>query len=263
MPRFTTLYSGSSGNAAVAEQDGRYLMVDMGASCKATVSALGDLQLELQNLQGILITHEHSDHIKGLKVFLKRYPVPVYASAATLDELERMDAVPPATQLVDIDGSVKAIGSFEVKSFATSHDAAGCRGYRISVPGGDAMAIATDLGHITPSVMEHLREAKLVALEANYDPVQLRHGPYPYYLKKRISSVRGHLSNQDSAETVTALAAAGCRRFSMCHLSRENNRPDLVLDAINSAMFAGGLLMPEDCVIQIARRHQVSPWMEF
>lgn len=263
MPRFTTLYSGSSGNAAVVEQDNRFIMVDMGACCKTTVNAMGEAGLQPQNLEGIFITHEHSDHIKGLMVFLKRYPVPVHGSAATLDELVRLNAVPPGTELVDVDGGPVDIAGFTVQSFATSHDAAGCCGYRIATQQGSAMAIATDLGVITEQVMQNLRNTSLVALEANYDVEQLRHSPYPYYLKKRIASSRGHLSNTDSAMTVAKLVAEGCRQVALCHLSTENNHPNLVLDAINSALFSEGVPLPEDCVLQISRRYAVSPWMVF
>lgn len=263
MPRFTTLYSGSSGNAAVVEQGGSYILVDMGSCCRTTVAALAKVGLEPEGLAGILITHEHSDHIKGLMVFLKRYPVPVYASNATLQELARMNAVPPGTALIQADGKFFDVADFKVKSFATSHDAAGCCGYRIMAPGGSVMAIATDLGVITDSVLKHLRNANLVALEANYDIEQLRHSPYPYYLKRRISSVRGHLSNVDCADVVAKLVAEGCRKMAFCHLSKENNHPNLVLDAVNSALFREGIALPEDCVLQVAHRYDVSPWIDF
>lgn len=263
MSRFTTLYSGSSGNAGVVEHDGRFLLVDMGGSCKMTVTGLAELDLTPQTLGGILVTHEHSDHIKGLKVFLKRFPVPVYGSAATLQALWHMEAVPETTEMIAVDGREEDVAGFVVKGFATSHDSAGCCGFHIRMPDGRTMAIATDLGEMTSTVFSHLHGAHLVALEANYDPEMLRSGPYPYYLKKRIASPRGHLSNQDSAAAVAALLAAGTKKVALCHLSKENNLPCYVQDAIASALLTAGIQQPSDAVIQVSSRYTVSPWMEF
>lgn len=263
MARFTTLYSGSSGNAAIAEHDGRFLLIDMGASCRATVNALASIGLSPQNLSGILVTHEHSDHIKGLNVFLKKHSVPLYASAATLDVLDERGIAPPATEMIAVDGRCEDIDGFMVEGFSTSHDAAGCCGFRIQMPDGTSMALATDLGVMTDEVYHHLSSVQMVALEANYDLQELRTGPYPYYLKKRIESPYGHLSNTDSAATVASLVANGCRRVALCHLSEQNNTPSMVRRAMDSAFFSMGMPVPEDCILQVSRRHEVSPWIEF
>ncbi len=263
MPRFITLYSGSSGNSCVIEQDGRYLMIDMGGSCKATVNALASVGLEPSRLEGILVTHEHSDHIKGLKVFLKKHNLPVFGSAATLDAISNMEAVPDYTELVAIDGRKEDIAGFKVLGFDTSHDSAGCNGFYVETPAGTSMALATDLGMMTAEVLQYLSKAQLVALEANYDRDMLYAGRYPYFLKKRIESPRGHLSNTDSAATVAALVAKGCRQLTMCHLSHENNHPVLVQQAIEMALQDAGMEMPQDCTVQIARRYEPGNWMEF
>jgi phosphoribosyl 1,2-cyclic phosphodiesterase len=197
-------------------------------------------------------------------VFLKKYSVPLYASAATLAMLQAMNVVPPMAQLIAVDGAHHELaGGFGVEGFATSHDAAGCNGFRIFMPDGTQMAIATDLGCITKDVYKNLQGAALVALEANYDAEKLHRGPYPAYLKQRIRSSWGHLSNEDSATTVAQLIAEGCHKVALCHLSEENNHPNLVLDAIDSALFSAGQSMPADCVVQISRRHEPSPWIEF
>lgn len=264
MPRFTTLYSGSSGNCSVIEQDGQFILVDMGGSCKATLGGLVALGLTPRNLTGILVTHEHSDHIKGLMVFLKKVKVPLLASSGTLYALEQISAVPPDTELVAMDeGSEARLGEFMVRGFATSHDAAGSCGWFVTAPSGASVALATDLGHMTPNVFSHLECAELVALEANYDPEMLRTGPYPAYLKNRISSSRGHLSNRDSAAAVARLVAAGCRRVALCHLSRENNTPELAKLAVEDALLEHGLRMPRDCIVRVAHRHQPGEWMDF
>lgn len=262
--RFTTLYSGSSGNAALIEQEGRCLLVDIGASCRATLGAVGSVGLSHDSVAGVLITHEHIDHIRGLEVFLRRVPVPVFASAATLDWLWQQGALPSAAELVAVEGRSAEVDGFTVAGFPTSHDAAGCCGFRVTTPSGAQMAIATDLGEITEPVFQSLVGASLVALEANYDKDMLRLGRYPAYLKKRISSKVGHLSNEDSAAALAALLAGGCKKVALCHLSEENNRPELALAALERALAACGRTAGAlGADIQVAPRHTPGYWMEF
>lgn len=260
--RFTTLYSGSSGNAALIEQGGRCLLVDIGNSCRATLAAVHEAGLSSGAIAGVLITHEHIDHIRGLEVFLKRVPVPVLSSSATLDWLWQQGGVPSAAELVAAEGRTVELEGFSVTGFATSHDAAGCCGYRVKTPGGQQMAIATDLGEITEGVFTQLQNTSLIALEANYDKEMLRLGRYPAYLKKRISSPVGHLSNEDSAAALAALIAGGCHNVALCHLSEENNRPELALAALERALAACGR-SADACDIQVAPRYTPGRWMEF
>ena len=190
MAFFTTLYSGSSGNCGVVWQGEEYLMIDVGKSCRTTLSALKELELDPRGLRGILITHEHTDHIGGLSVFLKKNPVPVYAGEETLLHLEEQGILPAGVEAIPLGEAQEEIGGFGVKAFATSHDVP-CCGFRIETPDHKVMSIATDLGTLTPAVHQNLAGADLVALESNYDRECLRCGPYPYYLKKRIESARG------------------------------------------------------------------------
>lgn len=261
MARFATLYSGSSGNASVVEEDGKFLLIDMGASCKATCCALQMLGLDINNLQAILVTHEHSDHIKGLKVFLKKHPVQLFASLPTIDALWHMGAVPEETELVAVNNRLDNIAGFTIEGFSTSHDAAGSCGFRIKTPQNAQMAFATDLGVVTVDVFQKLQQASLVALEANYDTQMLRTGPYPAILKQRVASQRGHLSNEMSASTIAALVAEGCRSVTLCHLSEENNTPQLALRTVQGALADAGVTNP--CNIQVAPRRHPGEWMEF
>lgn len=264
MARFTTLYSGSSGNSALLEENGRFLLVDMGRSCRMTVNALKDLGLDPAQLGGILVTHEHSDHVGGLKVFLKKYKIPVYGSAPTLDWLDRHELLQPDTRLLALeDGAEAEVGGFGVTAFPTSHDAVDCHGYRVRTPGGKTMAIATDLGCLTGEVHRQLAGAQLVALESNYDPFMLRHGPYPYSLKVRIAGERGHLSNNECAGKLLELAQEGCEKFCLCHLSHENNTPFCALQTVKGMLDAAGVRPGDGLQVQAARRNEVSDWMEF
>ena len=204
MAEFISLYSGSSGNSSVVRCGAQYLIVDMGKGVRTTTAALKSLGLAVSDCAGILVTHEHSDHVKGLSTFLKKNPLPVYGAAATLDFLDANGIVPPSYELNTLEGREEDVGAFGVQSFPTSHDVP-CVGYRIHTPDGKTMTIATDLGVLTPAVHEALSGCDLVALESNYDLHMLRSGPYPYYLRARIESVRGHLSNDECAAKLLEL----------------------------------------------------------
>lgn len=263
MANFTTLYSGSSGNCAYIEEDGHYLLVDMGKSSRITQTALRELGAAPDGLEGILVTHEHIDHVRGLGVFLKQRSVPVYGCAATLDYLADRGMVPPNAELVELEGREDDVGGFGVQSFATSHDSVACCGYRVTTPKGRVLAIATDLGFVSDEVLANLLLADAVALEANYDLHMLMTGPYPYYLKTRIASKRGHLCNDESAETLFRLLENGCERFALCHLSEENNAPELVKRTVGVCFAANGVAADRQCILQTQLRHEISPIITF
>ncbi len=263
MAQFTTLYSGSSGNSALVEEDGRFLLVDMGRSCRMTTNALKALGLAPENLCGILVTHEHSDHVSGLAIFLKYHPVPVYGSAPTLEYLLSHGLVPADAVLIDIDGRTQDVGGFSVQSFETSHDSVACRGYRITTPQGKVVSIATDLGYVSDEVLANLLLSDVVGLESNYDRGMLMAGPYPYYLKTRIASPNGHLSNDDCAAAIVMLAQNGCRNFSLCHISKENNTPELALENVRAAMHEAGFADSTQYTLYAAMRNEISPVIDF
>lgn len=262
MALFTTLYSGSSGNCALIRSGREYLLVDMGKSCRTTLTALRRLDLAVSDCAGILVTHKHSDHVAGLDTFLKKHPLPVYSSAATLDALESRGTLPPAVEAVAIDGQTMDIGPFRVTSFPTSHDVP-CCGYRIVTPDERVVAVATDLGTLTPVVQDNLMGCDLVALEANYDAFSLHGGPYPYYLKKRIASDRGHLDNKACAAEILDLIQDGCKKFALCHLSQTNNSPELALTTIYNVLLAAGIEPGRDVLIQAQERNDISAYIEF
>lgn len=262
MAEFVSLYSGSSGNCSVVRCGERYLLVDMGKGVRVTAGALKVLDLPIGNCDGVLITHEHSDHVKGLTTFLKRYPLPVYGAAETLDVLEFSGIVPPSCTLCALGGAEEDIGAFGVQSFPTSHDVP-CVGYRIHTADGKTMAIATDLGTLTPAVHEALSGCDLVALESNYDLHMLRTGPYPYYLRTRIESTRGHLSNDECSAKLLELIQEGCKRFALCHLSQENNTPERALQTVFMTLAAAQVVPEPDCIVQAQRRNEISPALAF
>ena len=263
MARYISLYSGSSGNCSVVEENGNFILIDMGKSARATNTAIKELGLDIKNLQGILVSHEHSDHVSGLRVFLKNLNVPIFTGAATADYLRDNGLVPVHTEIFDMDYSGINIGPFYVQGFETPHDSVCCMGYRISNEKGGKMSIATDLGHVTPKIFENLNNVDLAVVESNYDEQMLRYGDYPYYLKTRISSDRGHLSNAQSSETTLGLIESGVKKIQLCHLSNNNNTPSLALEQLVKQALTKGIIIGEDAQVKVNHRHEITSATEF
>ena len=235
MARIYPLFSSSKGNATFIGSRNGGILIDAGVSCKRLCTALCDNEIPPEAIQGIFITHTHSDHIQGLKVFTKKYNIPVFAQETNLIELENKEKVSPNCKLTPMDNCDICIGDFKVHSFETPHDTPASCGYRINTPDGKTVVTCTDLGQITPTIRQNLANADMVLLESNYDEKMLRNGSYPYDLKMRISSNHGHLSNTDCGKQLLTLMKNGTYRFILGHLSQENNTP---LIAENSAVAA-------------------------
>lgn len=236
MARIYPLFSSSKGNATFVGTQKGGILIDAGVSCKRLCSALDANGIPTSAIQAILISHTHSDHISGLKVFTKNHNIPVYAQRINLDELTTKNKVDPKCELNAVDFSDICIGDFKVNSFNTPHDTAASCGYRIETPDGKVFVSCTDLGHITPDIKQNLTGADLVLLESNYDVNMLRNGSYPYDLKMRISSKHGHLSNNDCSSELVHLLKSGTYRFVLGHLSQENNTPQIAESTAVSAL---------------------------
>ncbi len=224
MARIYPLFSSSSGNAHFIGTPSGGVLIDAGVSYKRLVAALRLNGIEPEAVRAIFITHDHSDHINGLRVFSKCCKAPVYATFGTLSYLRNQGILDRGIEREIGDEGVEA-GGFFVTAFRTPHDAPGSVGYRIHTPDGKSCAVCTDLGHVTEEIDRRISGCDLVLIESNYDEDMLKNGPYPYPLKKRIASPTGHLSNADSAREVRRLIESGTRRIVLGHLSRENNTP--------------------------------------
>ena len=236
MARLCPLFSGSGGNSYYIGSRSAGLLIDAGRSARQLDRMLQRCGIDPMAIQGILITHEHSDHIAGVRVFAKKYGIPVFASQGTLLAMQ------PSLEGVEswvLEGPLQLAG-MEATPFATPHDSAQSLGFRIQTADGRQFALATDLGVVTPCVREHLLGAEFVVLESNHDREMLRNGPYPAYLKRRILAGTGHLSNGDCAAFLPELARAGAKRFLLAHLSGENNTPSLARQEAVSALSAAG-----------------------
>ncbi len=229
--RIVTLYSGSGGNATYVEAAGVAILIDAGKSARALCRALSEIGSAPERLSAIFITHEHRDHVAALEVFCKKYPVPVHIMEESATYFDRLPRTVVQDRLVHHSGMFcEQVGGLRVQSFRTSHDSRMSVGYRMVFEEGGvphALGLATDTGYVPDSVREGLLGCEAVVLESNHDLRMLMEGPYPYDLKKRIASRRGHLSNDDSAALMAELAAGGTRHFLLAHLSEENNLPEL------------------------------------
>ena len=225
MLTFTTLASGSGGNAALVSCGDTHVLLDAGISAKQITAGLAALGVTPRELTAILITHEHSDHVSGLRVLSKRAGAPIYATSPTCRCLYDRNAGSEAAGLLVMEaGTGVQLGSLWAQSFPTPHDAAGSVGYILS--GEESrIVLATDLGYITPEVKAAVRDCGLLVCEANHDEDWVRSGPYPYYLKQRILGDRGHLSNEAGAELAALAVERGTQAVVLAHLSHENNTP--------------------------------------
>lgn len=256
MIRFATLYSGSSGNSTVIWDGDAVLLVDMGGSCRRTITALNALGIPASSVKGILITHEHSDHIAGLEVFCRHYQTTLYGTKETKEFLQNRNMLHPGQRFRVFRSEEELdVAGFTVVPFATPHDSITCHGFTIS-KGLARLAVATDLGKMDSRIYSHLSGCSLVALESNYDETDLRKGPYPPDLKARIAGPQGHLSNMDCALTAADLVNDGMKTLVLMHLSEENNTPAKALTAV-IGMFENRELAEDCCEVYAAPRYEV------
>ncbi len=236
-----TLYSGSSGNAVYVRSDDAEILIDAGVSARAVENGLKSIGTSLNNIQAIFVTHEHSDHTRGLEVISKKYHIPTHMTDPSARALIRD---PKASLLHDLylhptDFTVR-FGSTTVRAFPTPHDSAAAVGYSVEYRSTDGetekFALATDIGCVTDTILNELSGADSVVIEANHDVEMLLSGPYPYHLKRRILSDKGHLSNENSAKLAEYLAKNGTKHFVLGHLSKENNYPPTAEATVRAAL---------------------------
>ncbi len=256
--RFCPLYSGSSGNALYVEYGETRLLVDAGKSGRCVEEALRYIEVDPSSLSGILVTHEHADHIAGVGILSRRYHLPVYANEATWQAMEgKLGKVPADLRRTFLSDEDFYIGSLGVVPFRIPHDAAEPVGFRLW--GGQlSVSTATDLGHYTRKVHEAISGSDLVLLESNHDPDLLLANPhYSERLKRRILGNHGHLSNDACAEALVSLVSTGVKSIILGHLSGENNTPRLALETSQTRAEIEGMVLGEDVCIDLAWRDKV------
>ncbi len=230
------LASGSKGNAVYVEMDGTKLLIDAGISATRIKKRLAEEQVDVSTLDGILVTHEHRDHIAGLATLSKWYRLPIFTRRGTIEHMSCRQAIPDDC-FHPIDGAFR-LGDLTIDPFRIPHDAADPVGYRVM--GSQNCTLATDLGFVTSSVQAAIDGADVLVLEANHDPEVLKHGDYPWALKRRILSNRGHLANADAAWALVRMKKRPEHVF-LAHLSEKNNTPELASETVASILKQQGV----------------------
>ena len=233
---FSTLFSGSSGNCTYIRYGEDEILIDAGKSYGAICKKLASLGSSIDNIKAIFITHEHSDHTAALKVMLKKRSIPVYIHRSCCWEMTDIHDCFRTFQ----GNFTEKVGDMEIEGFYTPHDSMQSLGYTVKC-GNIYIGVATDMGMVAKNVVRSLAGCKAVLIEANYDDVMLKSGPYPPQLKRRVASDRGHLSNDDSALLAAVLANAGTGHIALGHLSLENNMPDIALGRVKKELEQRGL----------------------
>lgn len=251
--KFCSLYSGSSGNSLFIQGDETKILVDSGVSAKKITEALESIDVDIKEINAILVTHEHIDHIRSLGTMAKKYNIPIYANLGTWNGIENEKTV------VEIEeknyfkiGEKFEIGELKIMPFSTSHDAIDPCGFSIEHD-GKKISIATDLGEMTSEVMKNLKQSKFVLLESNYEPEILKVCSYPYTVKSRIAGIKGHLSNQEAGNTISNLINEGLQNVMLGHLSKESNFPELAHKSVINEMMKNGI-NANDIELNVASR---------
>ena len=251
------LASGSSGNACFLQVAGVRVLIDAGLPLTRLARALRELGCDPADLDAVLLTHEHSDHVRGLAELRAAAPgLPIHATPATARAVRRVcgEIVDPALAHAE----TMEIGALHVLPFRVDHDAADPVGYRLAA-GDFAVAVATDLGDDTPVVRRAMVDCRALVLEANHDEDLLARGPYPTFLKRRVASRRGHLSNRQTARLVAAVAGPRLEQVVLCHLSEANNSPERAEQAVKRALHR----RHPHVRVSAAERHRPGPVMRF
>ena len=234
MSKLCPLFSGSSGNSIYVGHASEGILIDAGRSAKQLEKCLIQNGIDIRSIRSIFITHEHRDHVNALRVFCSRYGIKVYASQGTISSLKKMGIIDGTFPYGIIGQKGVQTENMSISCFKTSHDCSEGVGYIVKLSDDMKVGICTDLGYISQEVEFALSGCNVLAIESNHDVEMLKNGPYPYYLKRRILSEKGHLSNEACANLLPKLVKAGLSRIVLSHLSSENNLPKLAYEyAIN------------------------------
>lgn len=238
--KFYSLCSSSKGNCTYIGNLRRGILIDAGFGVRNIKESLSRVCIGMEAVQAVFVTHEHNDHIGGLRCFLQKRNVPVYATQGTLNQLLLKGIVNEDNILYPLDQDPAIVDDFQITPFHTPHDCADSVGFVVS-DGKSTVGVCTDLGTMRENIFNHLCKCDLVLLESNYDPNLLSVSKYPYYLKKRIVSDHGHLSNQEAAEQMKKLVRQGVTNFLLGHLSQQTNLPELALQTARGTLSEDGI----------------------
>jgi len=254
MIKFCSLFSGSSGNSLYIEANGTKILIDAGLSGKRIIHALNSIGEQPSEISAVLVTHEHSDHIRGVGILSRKFNIPVYANEKTWNAMgTQIGPINADNMRCFTTGKEFEIGNLCIKPFPIPHDASEPVGFNFFAE-NKKVTTATDIGHITKEVLESLIGSDLVLLESNHDIEMLKVGPYPWPLKRRILGDRGHLSNEMAGKVAVHMAQRGTRKFLLGHLSKENNFPELAYQTVYNALSEQKIKVGSDVTLEVAMR---------
>lgn len=259
---FCSLYSGSSGNSIFIGNDNTRVLIDAGLPGKKIDEALISIGEVSSNIDGIFITHEHSDHVKGVGVLSRKYDIPIYANGDTWIAMEPIIGKIKEHNIKVMDKrTTVTIKDLEIKSFNIPHDAAGPVGYTINSKGIQS-SVVTDIGTFTEEIKQNIKDSKIILLESNHDVEMLKYGPYPYSLKRRILSEIGHLSNEDCGiAIVDIMKNSELKHIFLGHLSGTNNQPDLAYQTVLNVLNENNIKVGSELMLNMADRHKPSSYI--
>ncbi len=251
----SVLASGSTGNTSLIETGQHKILMDAGLSGKKIKTLLAEVGVEINDIDLVFLSHDHSDHSKGLGVLMRRYPqIAAYANSGTweyLTESQKIGQLPVQQMNLIEPGQTKTFGDLDVTAFATSHDAAQPQ-YYVFTSGGKRMAFLTDTGYVSHKVKDVIADADAYLMEFNYDDMMLRNGPYSWALKQRILSDVGHLSNEDAGQALLDVVSNKTKHIFLAHRSQHNNTAKLAYDAAKQMLVNGDANLPSDVKILVA-----------
>ncbi|NEZ47652.1 MBL fold metallo-hydrolase [Clostridium niameyense] len=258
---FCPLYSGSSGNSIFISSKKTQILIDAGLPGKSIDKALNYINKDGANLDAIFVTHEHTDHIKGVGVLSRKYNIPIYANYKTWMAMEKNLGKIKDHNIKIMDSSKVCLNDMEINSFPIPHDAASPCGYKI-VCDNKKVSVATDLGYFSKEIEDILKDCNIILLESNHDTEMLKFGPYPYPLKRRILSNIGHLSNEDCGRAILNITNNKYKNIILGHLSKTNNFPELAYQTVLNTLQGNGIQPGKDISLSIAKRNIPSSYIE-
>lgn len=257
MLKFISFGSGSSGNCYYLYTEKDSLLIDVGVGIRTLKKHFHNYGMLFENVKNILITHDHADHVKSVGSFSGDYHVPVYATRKVHDGIERNYCVRRKINSDNIKiiekGKTFTLGEFRITSFEVPHDSSDNVGYKIECE-GITFILMTDVGHLTDEMQQYIGEANYLVIEANHDKEMLQQGPYPEYLKERISGPKGHLSNEVCAKAIAENATEKLKHVWLCHLSEENNHPELARKTVEQILRSYGIIAGKDFLLDVLKR---------
>lgn len=260
MLRFLSLASGSSGNCYYLGTNESGILIDAGIPVRSIKKGLKEHNIAFEKIMAVLITHDHADHIRSVGTLGEKYAIPVYTTSVIHDGINRnysvTEKIYSAKRTIFKNTPFELCG-IKITAFEVPHDGTDNVGYFLQY-GNIKFAFATDLGHISKSVHDYLIQANYLIIEANYDEEMLRSGSYPYHLKERIRSANGHLSNRVAGEWLAANYHSGMKHIFLCHLSKDNNHPELAYKTIELHLRSKGVKVGEDLQLTSLRRNNCS-----